>query len=84
MRQRISLIPLLLCLLMLMSLLPAAAFADDDTIDIVDELTDDTLISEAELDPKRVAQVIGETGYELLSCDSEPYVKKGLGALFGR
>ena len=54
MRQRISLIPLLLCLLMLMSLLPAAAFADDDTIDIVDELTDDTLISEAELDGELV------------------------------
>ncbi len=42
------------------------------------------VISEDELDSKRVAQVIGETGYELLSCDSEPYVKKGLGALFGR
>ena len=50
MRQRISLTALLLCLLMLTSLLPAAAFADDDTIEIVDELTDDTLISEAELD----------------------------------
>ena len=53
MRQRISLIALLLCLLMLMSLLPAAAFADDE-IEIVDELADDTLISEAELDGELV------------------------------
>ena len=49
MRRRIPFIASLLCLLMLLSLLPAAVFAEDGEIDIVEEITDDTLISEEEL-----------------------------------
>ncbi len=36
------------------------------------------IISEEPLDEKLLASAIRETGYDLQSIDSEPYVKKGL------
>jgi copper chaperone CopZ len=42
------------------------------------------VVSEEPLDEARVAEVIAQTGYELLSLDSEPYRKRGLRGLFSR
>lgn len=39
------------------------------------------IISEDELDADQIKNVIGQTGYDLVSIESDPYVKKGL---FGR
>lgn len=39
------------------------------------------IISEDELDADQIKNVIGQTGYDLVSIESGPYVKKGL---FGR
>lgn len=36
-----------------------------------------TIVSEEELDRARIASVIAETGYDLVSITSEPYKKKG-------
>jgi copper chaperone CopZ len=35
------------------------------------------VLSEQALDEKRIRRVIAETGYDLLSISSEPYVKRG-------
>lgn len=39
------------------------------------------IISEDELDADQIKNVIGQTGYDFVSIESGPYVKKGL---FGR
>lgn len=41
------------------------------------------VISEAPLDESKLKEVVGGTGYQLLSISSEPYVKKGLFGLGG-
>ena len=73
MRRWIPLIASLLCLLMLLSLLPTAVFADDDEIEIVDELTDDTLISEEELDGELVVLPGQETGWQVPEEELRPF-----------
>ena len=40
------------------------------------------VVSEEPLDEAKVREVIGQTGYELLSISSEPYQKKRLFGLF--
>ena len=40
------------------------------------------VVSEVPLDEAKVREVIGQTGYELLSISSEPYQKKRLFGLF--
>lgn len=40
------------------------------------------IISEQPLDEVRIRKVIAETGYDLLSINSEPYKKKGFLGLF--
>jgi copper chaperone CopZ len=40
------------------------------------------VVSEAPLDEAKVREVIGQTGYDLLSISSEPYQKKRLFGLF--
>lgn len=36
------------------------------------------IIAETPLDEEKLKKAIGETGYEVLSVETEPYVKKGL------
>ena len=40
------------------------------------------VVSEEPLDEAKVREVIGQTGYDLLSISSEPYQKKGLFGLW--
>ena len=40
------------------------------------------VVSEEPLDEAKVREVIGQTGYDLLSVSSEPYQKKGLFGLW--
>lgn len=40
------------------------------------------VVSEGELDRQRVARVVGDLGYDLVSMESEPYQRRRLG-LFG-
>ena len=73
MRRRIPFIASLLCLLMLLSLLPAAVFAEDGEIDIVEEITDDTLISEEELDGELVVLPDAPDGWQVPAEELRPF-----------
>ena len=73
MRRRIPFIASLLCLLMLLSLLPAAVFAEDGEIDIVEEITDDTLISEEELDGELVVLPDAPDGWQVPEEELRPF-----------
>lgn len=73
MRRRIPFIASLLCLLILLSLLPAAVFAEDDGIEIVDEITDDTLISEEELDGELVVLPDAPDGWQVPEEELRPF-----------
>ena len=72
MRRRIPWIASLLCLLLLLHLLPASACAEDGELVIIDELGEDTLISEEEMDGELVF-LPDEDGWQVPEEELRPF-----------